>query len=91
MKQLGPDINTIERAETIHNDPEGGPIIRRVEETFAALTKARNRQSRVSRPEAVEAAAADYAIAEKAYRIAADARDRFVEIWNARKMQRSGR
>jgi hypothetical protein len=78
-------------ADTIHNDPEGGPIIRRVEETFAALTKARNRQSRVSKPEAVAAAAADYKIADKAYRVAADARDRFVEIWNARKMQRSAK
>lgn len=73
---------------TIHNDPEGGPILRRVEETFAAFTKARNRQNRVSRPEAVKAAGIEYKAAEEAYRLAADARDRFVEIWNARKMQR---
>jgi hypothetical protein len=79
------------RADTIHNDPEGGPIIRRVEETFARLTKARTRQNQVRRPEAVIAAAADYVIAEKEYRLASDARDRFVEIWNARKMQRSAK
>lgn len=83
--------NDLARADTIHNDPEGGPIIRRVEETFAKLSKARTRQSRVSRPEAVIAAAADYKIAEKEYRAASDARDRFVEIWSARKMQRSAR
>ena len=75
-------------ADTICNDPEGGPIMRRVEETFRLLTKARNRQSRVRRPEAIEVAAIDYKAAEKAYRDAADARDRFVEIFRARKTQR---
>jgi hypothetical protein len=63
--------------------------MRRVTETFDALTKARNHQSRVSRPEAIKAAAIAYKAAEKEYRKAAGARDRFVEIWNGRKMQRS--
>ncbi len=82
---------TLPPADTIYNDPEGAPIMKRVEETFRVLTQARNRQSRVRRPEAIAAAADAYKAADRAYRAAAAARDRFVEIFNARKMQRSVR
>lgn len=66
------------------DDPACAPLIRRVEETFRALTHARNRQSRVHRP---EAAAAAYKIADKAYREAAAARDRGVERFRVQQQQ----
>lgn len=81
----------MEQADTIYNDPEGAPILRRVEQAFRALTAARAKFNRCTREDSRKAAELELQQAEIEYREAADARDRFVEIFNARKMQRSTR
>jgi hypothetical protein len=61
-----------------------------VSRTFTALTKARAKFNRCSRPESREAARIAMTSAEAAYREVSDQRDRLVELRNAQQTQRGG-
>lgn len=65
-------------------------VMLEVSRTFTALTKARAKFNRCSRPESREAARVAMVAAEAAYREVSDRRDRLVELRNAQQTQRGG-
>ncbi len=69
--------------DTVWNDPEGAPILRRVAETFDAWNTARAKFNRCTKPATREAARKVADAAEVAYRAAAAERDTFVAAWKA--------
>lgn len=64
-------------------------ILARVNASWHARSKASSRVNRCSKPESLEKARAEYAVAEREYEEAARVRDEFVELERARLMQRS--
>lgn len=66
------------------DDPKVKAAILEVERTFALWAKARNRVNRCTREDSLERARAEADDAERAYRVAAGARDRVVADWRAR-------
>lgn len=62
-------------------------VMREVQRTFDALTKARARVSRSKRPDSLENARTLARLAEEEYRRAADRRDELVQVRNARLTQ----
>lgn len=69
---------------------EDHAIVRRVDDLFASWRKAMTRVSQTRRPDKLEAAWAEEAAAEKAYREASDERDNYFEMRRAQEMQRRG-
>ena len=65
-------------------------VMLEVSRTFTALSKARAKFNRCSRPESREAARIAMVAAEAAYREVSDRRDRLVELRNAQQTQRGG-
>jgi hypothetical protein len=65
-------------------------VMLEVSRTFTALSKARAKFNRCSKPESREAARVAMVAAEADYRQVADRRDRLVELRNAQQTQRGG-
>ena len=65
-------------------------VMLEVSRAFTALTKARAKFNRCSKPESREAARVAMIAAEAQYRQVADRRDRLVELRNAQQTQRGG-
>lgn len=75
----------------LRDDPEAQAVLRRVDDSYRAYTKAQAKVNRSRREDSLEAARKEMRRAEAEYRAASGARDEFVEIWRARQTQRADR